>query len=56
MYAIIGCIQTDVNEGDQKKLCLNEEQTLRLARIGVRLEQLYDSSRDIEWALLEVHA
>lgn len=36
---------------DSGEFCLSDQMVLRLAEIGVVLEKLYGSARDIEWAV-----
>lgn len=38
----------------QNQNCLNDLQIIKLAEIGVALEKLYGSARDIEWAIYKV--
>ena len=40
----------DVEEYDQKRFCLNDEQVEELARYAVSIEQHYGRPMDIEWA------
>lgn len=40
----------DVDESDQKRFCLNDEQIEELARHAVTIEQHYGRPMDIEWA------
>lgn len=46
--------QSDLDKDEQAKLCLTEEQAMRLAQIAVGLERIYGSARDIEWAVHKV--
>lgn len=35
-------------------LCLTDEEVLRIAKIGIQLQTLYDHHCDIEWAFYQV--
>ena len=37
---------------ETSELSISQEQCLKLAEIGVHLDQLYDAARDIEWAVV----
>lgn len=47
-----GLITVDLSEQESKKVCISKEIALRLAAIGVYLENLFGSARDIEWAVV----
>ncbi|XP_076222642.1 rifampicin phosphotransferase-like isoform X2 [Nomia melanderi] len=47
-----GVVTVDLNEQEKKEICISEDMTLRLAAIGVDLETLFGSARDIEWAII----
>jgi phosphoenolpyruvate synthase/pyruvate phosphate dikinase len=49
-----GTESIDIAEEDRRKLCMSGDLFLKLAQIGVGLEHLYDSPRDLEWAVVEV--
>jgi phosphoenolpyruvate synthase/pyruvate phosphate dikinase len=49
-----GTENIDICEEDRKKLCMSGDLFLKLAQIGVALERLFGSPRDIEWAVVEV--
>lgn len=49
-----GTENIDICEEDSKKLCMSGDLFLKLAQIGVALERLYGSPRDIEWAVVKV--
>ncbi|XP_023210311.1 uncharacterized protein LOC111613196 [Centruroides sculpturatus] len=41
----------EVDNLEENKLCLNDEQILRLGKIGILVEEYFGSLRDIEWAI-----
>lgn len=47
-----GVITIELNDQENKTICLSEKIALRLATIGVDLEMLFGSARDIEWAVV----
>lgn len=47
-----GVVTIDLNDQENKTICLSEKIALRLATIGVDLEMLFGSARDIEWAVV----
>ncbi|XP_076291164.1 rifampicin phosphotransferase-like isoform X2 [Lasioglossum baleicum] len=47
-----GLITVDLTEQESKEVCISKEISLRLAAIGVYLENLFGSARDIEWAVV----
>lgn len=44
-------IKFPVNDDDKLKLCLSDENLLKLCEIGIFLEEIFNSPRDIEWAI-----
>lgn len=46
--------RTNVDEDLANKLCITEEQAVRLGKIGVLLEKKFGNPRNIEWAILKV--
>ncbi|KAG1714555.1 putative phosphoenolpyruvate synthase [Nymphon striatum] len=48
-----GVEEKTVSDKDSKLCCITEEQALKLAQLGVLVEQSYGNPRDIEWAILE---
>lgn len=44
-----------VSDEDRLKLCLSDENLLKLCKVGIFLQEIYNSSRDIEWALFKVN-
>lgn len=49
-----GVAAEDVSEGERSSACLNEEEIMRLARLGVMQEQMWGAGRDIEFAIGKV--
>lgn len=47
-----GVITIELDDQENKTICLSEKIALRLATIGVDLEMLFGSARDIEWAVV----
>lgn len=47
-----GIITSALSEQEIKKLSISDTITLRLAKIGLRLESLFGSARDVEWAVV----
>lgn len=47
-----GTITSALSEQEIKKLSISDTTTLRLAKIGLRLESLFGSARDVEWAVV----
>ncbi|XP_043593465.1 putative phosphoenolpyruvate synthase [Bombus pyrosoma] len=47
-----GVVTIELNDQENKTICLSEKIALRLATIGVDLEMLFGSARDIEWAVV----
>lgn len=41
----------EIKSGSSKQCCLSDEQILRLSLIGIRIEEMFGSPRDIEWAI-----
>ncbi|KAF4524984.1 hypothetical protein B566_EDAN011912 [Ephemera danica] len=50
---VLGKESTVTDVKDQQRLCLNNEQLLALAHIGVTIEKLFGDPRDIEWAFVK---
>ncbi|KAG1682231.1 putative phosphotransferase YvkC [Nymphon striatum] len=46
-----GVEENQTSEEDTKLCCLQEEEAMKLAEIGILVEQSYGNSRDIEWAI-----
>ena len=46
-------VQTRVSLAERSRLCLDDDQLLRLVDISVRLERHYGSAQDVEWALCD---
>lgn len=44
----------EINQRDKSVPCLKTDIILKLSEIGVALEKMYCSPRDIEWAIYEV--
>ncbi|XP_076758037.1 rifampicin phosphotransferase-like [Xylocopa sonorina] len=42
----------ELDDQEKETVCLSEEMALRLAAIGVNLENLFGNARDIEWAVV----
>lgn len=47
-----GVVTVDLDNEENETICLSEEIALRLASIGVNLETLFGSARDIEWTVV----
>lgn len=47
-----GVATIELSDEENKTICLSEQIALRLAAIGVYLETLFGSARDIEWAVV----
>ncbi|KAF3424053.1 hypothetical protein E2986_02164 [Frieseomelitta varia] len=47
-----GVVTIELNEQENKTVCLSEQIALRLAATGMDLEMLFGSARDIEWAVV----
>ncbi|KZC06953.1 putative phosphoenolpyruvate synthase [Dufourea novaeangliae] len=47
-----GLVTVDLNEQENNEICISETIALRLAAIGMNLETLFSSARDIEWAVI----
>lgn len=43
-----------VDDDLRKKLCLDDENLLKLSEIGLFLQESYGTPRDIEWAIFDV--
>lgn len=44
-----------VSNEDRLKLCLSDENLLKICEIGIFLQEIYNSPRDIEWAIHRVN-
>ncbi|GBM84271.1 putative phosphoenolpyruvate synthase [Araneus ventricosus] len=47
-----GTITEDLGEDSKNESCLSKETVIRLAKLGIKIEKYYKSSRDIEWGIL----
>ena len=47
-----GVVTIELNDHETKAVCISEEISLRLAAIGLDLETLFSSARDVEWAVI----
>ncbi|MBE6474320.1 MAG: pyruvate, water dikinase [Actinomyces succiniciruminis] len=48
-----GVVTTRVPPAERNRLCLDDDQLLRLLDIGMRLEEYYGCAQDVEWALCD---
>ncbi|RAX23184.1 MULTISPECIES: PEP/pyruvate-binding domain-containing protein [unclassified Actinomyces] len=48
-----GVVTTQVLSAERNRLCLDDDQLLRLLDIGMRLEEYYGCAQDVEWALCD---
>ncbi|XP_012151249.2 rifampicin phosphotransferase isoform X1 [Megachile rotundata] len=48
-----GVVSVKLNNQESKTICLSDSVALRLAAIGINLETLFGSARDIEWAVID---
>lgn len=48
-----GVVTTQVPPAERNRLCLDDDQLLRLLDIGMRLEEYYGCAQDVEWALCD---
>ncbi|KAG1682232.1 putative phosphoenolpyruvate synthase [Nymphon striatum] len=46
-----GVEESQTSEEDTKSCCLHDEEAMKLAEIGILVEQSYGNPRDIEWAI-----
>ncbi|KAG1682237.1 putative phosphoenolpyruvate synthase [Nymphon striatum] len=46
-----GVEESQTSEEDTKSCCLDDEEAIKLAEIGILVEQSYGNPRDIEWAI-----
>jgi len=46
-----GVRRGEVPAGQQRELCLGDEEVLELSRLGRRVEQIHGAPQDIEWAI-----
>lgn len=49
----IGVITSALSEQEIKKISISDISALRLAKIGLHLESLFGSARDVEWAIVD---
>ncbi|KYN05755.1 putative phosphoenolpyruvate synthase, partial [Cyphomyrmex costatus] len=47
-----GVIMSDLSEQEINKISISDTSALRLAKIGLHLESLFGSARDVEWAIV----
>jgi len=47
-----GVITSALSEQEIKKISISDTSALRLAKIGLHLESLFGSARDVEWAII----
>ncbi|XP_077282563.1 rifampicin phosphotransferase-like isoform X1 [Temnothorax americanus] len=47
-----GVTASDLSEQESKKISISDTTALRLAKIGLHLESLFGSARDVEWAVI----
>ncbi|KAF8792139.1 putative phosphoenolpyruvate synthase like protein [Argiope bruennichi] len=47
-----GTITEDLGEESKNESCLSEQTVIKLAKLGIKIEKYYKSSRDIEWGIL----
>ncbi|XP_018366486.1 PREDICTED: uncharacterized protein LOC108763401 isoform X2 [Trachymyrmex cornetzi] len=48
-----GVITSALSEQEIKKISISDTSALRLAKIGLHLESLFGSARDVEWAIVD---
>ena len=48
-----GVVTVKLDDQESKSICLSDKVALRLAAIGINLETLFGSGRDIEWAAID---
>ncbi|XP_055939759.1 uncharacterized phosphotransferase YvkC-like [Argiope bruennichi] len=48
-----GTVLEDLDENSRNESCLSEEIVLRLAKLSLKIEKYYKSTRDIEWGFLD---
>ncbi|KAG1682236.1 putative phosphotransferase YvkC [Nymphon striatum] len=46
-----GVEESQTSEEDTKSCCLHDEEAMKLAEVGILVEQSYGNPRDIEWAI-----
>ncbi|SDM38750.1 PEP/pyruvate-binding domain-containing protein [Actinomyces ruminicola] len=46
-------VATEVPPAERERLCLDDDQLLRLLAVGMRLEEYYGCAQDVEWALCD---
>lgn len=47
-----GTITEELDNLENDRICISEEIALRLGNLGIQLEQLFGTARDIEWAIV----
>lgn len=47
-----GVIMSDLNEHETKRISISDATAIKLAKIGLHLESVFGSARDIEWAVV----
>ncbi|MBM6979568.1 MAG: hypothetical protein I3J03_07605 [Actinomyces succiniciruminis] len=48
-----GVVATEVPPAERNRLCLDDDQLLRLLAVGMRLEEHYGCAQDVEWAVCD---
>ena len=54
LYEILGTFEGEVDAIASQQSCLTEDLILKLAQLGVRLEKMFGSPRDVEFAVKKV--
>lgn len=49
-----GTLEEEVPSGERERVCLSDDQALKLARLAVFLERAFGSPRDVEFAVAKV--
>lgn len=49
-----GTLEEEVTSGERERVCLSDDQALKLARLAVFLERAFGSPRDVEFAVAKV--
>jgi len=47
-----GTISSNLSEEEMKKISISDQIALRLAKLGLYLESIFGSARDVEWAVI----
>ncbi|CAL1271854.1 unnamed protein product [Larinioides sclopetarius] len=47
-----GTLIEDIDENSRSESCLSKETAIRLAKLSLKIEKFYKSTRDIEWGIL----